>query len=142
MSKRLVQSVFLLGWLDFPCKLLSPIALDSQRGDGKSVSTETQEDEGHVQDSNTWIASAENLTGSWSALWTSTDRCQKDIIISFSESALHSVPVQCSWLVGNGQSEDCPPSLSNDLRKRQRTTKRKEKSLYSFIFSTSVMFWA
>lgn len=119
MSKRLVQFVFLLDWFDFPCKLLSPIALESQWEDGKSVSTETQEDEGHLQDSNTWIASAENLTGSWSVLWTSTDSCQKDTIISFSESFLHCILFQFSIhaLWGTGSQKMVTPVCVMILKK-------------------------
>lgn len=68
------------------------------------MSTETQEDEGHLQDSNVWIASVEEPQ--WKL------ECFMDFLRQLSQrhnyfffkvvSALHSVPIQCSCLIENG----------------------------------------
>lgn len=103
MAKRLAQSVFLPGWLDFPCKQLSPIALYSQREDGKSASTETREDEGHVQDSNLWIALVEEPHWKLECFMDFLRQLSKRYNYFFFRviSALHSVPTQHSCLVEN-----------------------------------------
>lgn len=94
MAKRFIQFIFLLGWLDF---------LFPQREDGKSLITETQEDEGHVQCSNLWIASVEEphweLECFMDFLRQLSRRC--NYVFFRAIYALHSVPIQCSRPVKN-----------------------------------------
>lgn len=94
MAKRFIHSVFLLDWLDF---------LFPQKEDGKSVSTETQEDEGHVQCSNLWIASVQEPHQKLECFMDFLRQLSKICNYFFFRvtSALHSVPIQCSCLVEN-----------------------------------------
>lgn len=83
-----------------------------------------------------------NLTGSWTVLWTSSDSCQKHIVIYFSDSLLHCTLFQFSihvwWRMG---SQRVAVPICVMILKTLKGQLREKKSLHLYLLKFCYVRW-